>query len=55
MKEIEIKNQKKEATKAEVTHSKGDKKAIQALLKDQETKKELNNFLTENGVTFNTF
>ena len=45
----------KEATKAEVTHSKGDKKAIQALLKDQETKKELNNFLTENGVTFNTF
>lgn len=42
----------KEGRQAEVTHSKGDKKAIQALLKDRETKKELNNFLNENGVDF---
>ena len=42
----------KEGTQAEMTHSKGDKTAIQALLRDRETKKELNRFLNENGIDF---
>lgn len=44
-------NNSKEGKTADVTHSTGDKTAMQALLKDAQTKKKFNEFLQENGIT----